>query len=491
MNPIIKRHLALFMFLLWPLTAQSLHGQGSGELTVTVSAGLPSPNPVAVNEEITALLTAEASNVPTGSYGCEVGPPLWYYNAWTVEYAADPAGPWGEPPAEADYCVSVDPPPATNPGVTVLRAWFSTGGYWRITDLEAEVSYADTCQNYWFGYGTAGDIEVTVIGVEFSPASAFMNVGGSGGMTATVTPAAEAGNVTFSIADDSIATLMATPPDLSFTGVAPGTTQVQAKMGTTVLAEANVHVVEMTYSPDSGPILTQVVFSGGSAGANLFSENTKVDVTGIFEPEGYTGEPFAISHEGINVFFDPANPNQVAIAVGDLLPAEFASSSNPGIAMEITGTISAVVTLTDGDNSSTVEGVFQITPAFALGQLKDGYVDDLSVLDVWRADTADDLPDQDPSAFVYGQITLPINDFTGSSPQPTVTAQVQTFQSDGTPLNSGVSLVFSLAEITSSSYIYQSGPLFLMENPALEGDQGDFTAIYSTDGYVQIVKMLP
>lgn len=455
----------------------------TGGLTVTATADPASPNTVPVWTETTATLTATASNVPSAA-----GSPSW---SWTykVEYAETPNA-WGPPP-QGQYLVSIDPPPPDNPSITTLRGSFGKTGYWRIIDLVATVVYTDGT-NTWTASGTANNVEVTVVAATISPDPIYVSKGGTALPTVTVTPPGAAPQVAFETTDPAIATAGGTAPYVTVVGVEVGVTQLQAKVGSFVLASVDVHVLSVTYSPSSGPAFTKVVFTMAPAADAFFSQNTTVTIDAVFSPTDFSEEFFSIKHSGAKVKFDPAAPTEIAIAVADVFPSEFLGSSNPAITMSLTGSVAGLVTLVDGDKQCTVEATFTITDSAAIGRLVDGVFEALDGLDVWKITSEDQFALLDPSTYLYAQIVRPANEFTQGAPS-TMSAQIRAFQPDGTPVSPGVSLDLMLVSSTSSSFIYQSQKPFLMTNNAMfEGDRGAFFAITSDDGcHTQVVRLPP
>jgi hypothetical protein len=439
-------------------------------------------------QSITAGLGATASNVPTGTYDCTVNGPSWSWS-YTVQYAAT-ADAWGPPPTNAVYSVSIDAPPANNPSNTTLRATFITPGYWKVTGLTATVTYTSSCGDLWTASGIANDVIVTAISVALSPANVYVAAGNYGPASATVLPPDAGSAVSFSTADSTIASVAGSAPTVTVVGVAPGSTTLQAAVGTQVAATANISVYGITYSPTSGPVFTEVVFSISPAGTGFFSSNTSVTIEGTFTPDGCSPETFSVTHQGQKVRFDPSNPDQLAIAVADVFPSSFLTSSNPGIAMCLTGTITASVTLTDSGKSCCLSVTFTVTSSGLIGPLVNGQVQDSSLLSVWTVTSASDLNGVDPSVFLYAQITRPADDFT-ANPPTTMSARLQSFYGTGAPVSSGVTATFVLVSSGPSGYVYQSqAPLLLIDNPAYEGTQGNLLAIAGDEACtLQIIRL--
>ena len=110
---------------------------------------------------------------------------------------------------------------------------------------------------------------------------------------------------------------------------------------------------------------------------------------------------------------------------------------------------------------------------------------------VWQANSADDLIGVDPLIYLYGQIVRPVNDFTGPPPSA-ITAQLRSFQEDGTPVSSGVTVQFVLVSGDSSTYTYQTHkPLLFIQNPALEGEGAEVIAVMSADGCITRIVWPP
>ena len=84
----------------------------------------------------------------------------------------------------------------------------------------------------------------------------MLSVGDTGGLTATVTPANCADLVTFTSNNSSVATVSGSAPSVVATGMAAGSAQVQAVVGTTVVAASSVLVADVGLSPD--PLLVGV-----------------------------------------------------------------------------------------------------------------------------------------------------------------------------------------------------------------------------------------
>jgi len=103
--------------------------------------------------------------------------------------------------------------------------------------------------------GNVGSATINVISVTFSPSSVFVGVGQSVNVTATVTPSSAASQVTFSTMDSTIATVSGSAPTLSVTGVAAGTTSLQAQLGSTTIATATINVVGVQFSPNPVQLL--------------------------------------------------------------------------------------------------------------------------------------------------------------------------------------------------------------------------------------------
>lgn len=96
-------------------------------------------------------------------------------------------------------------------------------------------------------------VPVYVVTVNLSPNPIVVARGSSAPLTATVTPSAAAGYVSFSSNDDSIAFPVQTPAELTVCGSSPGTTQINALLGdpgATSLQSVPAYVVSVEFSPN-------------------------------------------------------------------------------------------------------------------------------------------------------------------------------------------------------------------------------------------------
>jgi hypothetical protein len=259
--------------------------------------------------------------------------------------------------------------------------------------------------------------------------------------------------------------------------------------GNSVLATVDVNVLNVSYSPQSGPVFTKVVFAM-DPGTTYFSPNSSVQIDAVFSPPDFSDEYFSITHSGSKIHFDPSNPSQLALAVADAFPSTFMTSSNPAVAGSMTGTVRGLVTLIDGDKQCTLHVTFEISSAGQIGQLVNGVFQDPNYLYTWQANTPDDFAGADPAVYAYAQIVRPANEFTASSPA-TLTAQIRSLRDDGTFISKGVMVQFVLIFSDPSKYVYQTQkPMIFVDNPAVEGDWPEVAAIACDDNCsIQIIRL--
>lgn len=332
-------------------------------LSIAASAGSPAPSAVVVGGQTQIQLTASANIEPSGQN------PSWAWS-YSVEYAETP-GQFGPPPPDAGFTINIDPPPTTNPSVTQMKATFSKAGYWRISNLQASVSYLAQ-----FGTGLANHVEVTVVKVALAPSTAYVQEGGTAGLVATVTPPEAASLVSFVSQDPTIVSTTGGAPDVTLFGLAAGSTHVQAKVGSQVAASTEVRVLLISFWPQAGPIFTRIDISMGP-GSNFLSANTTIAVNGVFTAETFAPEPFAITLGTSKLKYGSANPDQISLAVADVYPSSFLSSSNPAIQSSLPGMVNASVTLIDGAKQCSLQVAFSVTAAGSFGKLVDGSFQEL------------------------------------------------------------------------------------------------------------------
>jgi uncharacterized protein YjdB len=192
--------------------------------TVSVYGMMPGTTQVQVTLDTAVLATTDVTVVgvtftPNPVYVAEGG-------TTTVTPTVQPAG-------QAITYVSLDPLIATISvdGSTVTGVAAGT------TTIEARV-----------GAVVVGTLSVTVVSATLTPATLVIPYMGSGTLTATITPTWAP--VMISATDPMVASVMPMPPTVSVFGMMPGTTQVQAKLDTTVLATADITVVAVTFTPN-------------------------------------------------------------------------------------------------------------------------------------------------------------------------------------------------------------------------------------------------
>jgi len=380
------------LFCILIFSAQNVYG-GGVNFYVKATAVWDASSTALVGKAMTATLTATAYNPPTTDPYHPSAQPSWDWSwSFDVEYAETP-GNWGPPPGGGQYHqVTIDPPPAQNPSVTTLHATFSKAGYWRITNLKVNLIYLSHTPA-----DTSNDLEAIAAKVELSPATTYLVVGGSAIVTVNVTPPDAELDLTFASQSPAIAEIIGDAPYLTALGIETGTTQVDALVGEEVVATTAVTVFEATYSPESGPVFQKVVFAIQTQGVNFFSANTTVKIDAVFAPEGSVDEVFSINHDSSKIKYDAGSPNQISLAVADVFPSEFLTSSNPGINTCVTGTVYGLVTLIDGDKQLTMAVQFEILPSGDFGKLVQGefQVHD-GVLPIWQANSSADLEGVDP-----------------------------------------------------------------------------------------------
>ncbi len=124
-----------------------------GPVTVTANMGSFSPNPVQINNAVTANLGANyypPSGVPEGDLSAQ-----YNWSVSQVQYKALQADTYGSPPADS-YTDSISPTqPAASSGAT-LTCTPKIAGYWAVS-VSCAVTVTDTqTSQYWSGSGNAG-----------------------------------------------------------------------------------------------------------------------------------------------------------------------------------------------------------------------------------------------------------------------------------------------------------------------------------------------
>ena len=146
-----------------------------GPVTVTANMGSFSPNPVQINNAVTANLSANyypPSGVPEGDLSAQ-----YNWSIGQVQYKALQADTYGTPPANS-YTDSISPAqPSASSGATLTFTPL-IAGYWAVS-VSCGVTVTDTqTSQYWSGSGNAGPQDLTSVDVTFSPkngSTAFVN----------------------------------------------------------------------------------------------------------------------------------------------------------------------------------------------------------------------------------------------------------------------------------------------------------------------------
>lgn len=478
--------LLMLVLLLANEAAVPVSGQEQNELTVTAKASVPSAAYVPASKDVTAKLTAEAKNTPTGSSGITIEGPSW---TWTykVEFASE-EGEWGAPPETASYSVMIDPPPPDNPSETTLRVCFTDVGYWRVTDLKATVGYMGGGQT-WSASGVAEEVKVTVVDAKLSPNPVYVCVGATAEATVVITPSGAASEVSYDTENAAVAMVVGGAPTLTVTGVASGTTQLRAKLGNDVLATTDVRVVGLSYTPDRGPVLTKIAFQTDASG--IFSSSTTLKFDGVFTPVFYDPEPVTVAHSGGKIRYDLTRPDEVAIAVGDVFPAEFVNSTKPALAMALPGTVQGQVRITSGTIELTTEVTFEVEGTAIIGLLGTDGVVEAADIPVYTATSTDDFVGIDPEILMHVELVRPINEFTQNPPQ-TLTVRVQSFREDGSPLTAGINVTLQRVATTATEATYRTTKgLVFVKDASFEGDQGEALVVAGANGCSPSVIRLP
>ncbi len=147
----------------------------AGPVTVTANMGSFSPNPVEVNNAVTANLSANyypPSGVPEGDLSAQ-----YNWSIGQVQYKALQADAYGSPPADS-YTDSIAPTqPSASSGATLTFTPL-IAGYWAVSvSCGVKVTDAKTGQ-YWSGSSNAGPQDLTSAQLTISPqtdTSAFLN----------------------------------------------------------------------------------------------------------------------------------------------------------------------------------------------------------------------------------------------------------------------------------------------------------------------------
>ena len=130
----------------------------AGPVTVTANMGSFSPNPVQINNAVTANLGANyypPSGVPEGDLSAQ-----YNWSIGQVQYKALQADTYGTPPADS-YTDSISPTqPSASSGATLTFTPL-IAGYWAVS-VSCGVTVTDTQTNqYWSGSGKAGPQDLT------------------------------------------------------------------------------------------------------------------------------------------------------------------------------------------------------------------------------------------------------------------------------------------------------------------------------------------
>jgi hypothetical protein len=202
-----------------------LWGEGGGEvLSVVVRAGAADPQPAGVGQVVRVALQGQVVNPPVRpSSACVVRGPYWSWWVQEVRYRSSLGEAWGASPGSVSWQVQ---PVAGSPGQAVLLLTCPQGGYWQVT-VAVQVEYEDPpCSDQWQGTGTA-TLELMVVSVTFWPQPVVTVVGSWASCQALLIPIEAASQVSYTTADNHIATVAVTSPDyLTVTGMATGTTQL-------------------------------------------------------------------------------------------------------------------------------------------------------------------------------------------------------------------------------------------------------------------------
>ena len=138
----------------------------AGPVTVTANMGSFSPNPVQINNAVTANLSANyypPSGVPEGDLSAQ-----YNWSVSQVQYKALQADTYGSPPADS-YTDSISPTqPSASSGATLTFTPL-IAGYWAVS-VSCGVTVTDTqTSQYWSGSGNAGPQDLTSVELTITP----------------------------------------------------------------------------------------------------------------------------------------------------------------------------------------------------------------------------------------------------------------------------------------------------------------------------------
>jgi hypothetical protein len=285
--------------------------QGSGEpllaqappFAVSAAAGVPSPAPAAVGQQVTVDLTATAYNIPTATDPYTVQGPWWSWSTQdppppqppVVQYAAT-AGAWGPAPA-GSYSLAIAQPDPSSPDAT-LTVTFNQAGYWRLSPIVTAYLTDSPGPDTWQASAPATVADIAAIAVTFNPSSISIDAPGDiAGVQATIVPADAYQQVSFDTIDYSVATVTASsqpsPVPLTVTGVGTGGTQLVAWAGANMLAMDQV-VVRTVQGAEKLPLGSSIPAAAGiqymvyvpTAAGGILTIIADGPITSITNPKG-------------------------------------------------------------------------------------------------------------------------------------------------------------------------------------------------------------
>jgi hypothetical protein len=184
------------------------------------------------------------------------------------------------------------------------------------------VATGTTTARAWLDSVQGPTATINVVKVVFSPDPLYVAKLDNQPLTATVTPAAAIGQVTFDTADATIATVAGTAPSLTVTGVEAGTTQVQAHLNNEVVNTSSVTVFKVEITDSGGTVLPPP--PGLTATENV---GIQTSLGSKLTPAGLAGITYLWTVGGSNIktykhdVDEAAKHVPIALAAGDLTNA--------------------------------------------------------------------------------------------------------------------------------------------------------------------------